>query len=1288
MSRRSLYQLPALRFIVLSTLILVELLYLPFSPLAYTRALAVDVPTLLSPVDGSVITATGNAGSVEAPPLAIPEFSWSLVSDATSYRLQLSQDQAFTTKIEFTTPYNIYTPVLASQLNDGIWYWRVRVDAPVAGQYQISPFSFEKEWATPDNVPALTTPVDGTVLDFYDAPTFTWQPVLGAAQYRFQISSDPNFSTLAYNQLTLSTSIQPPAKLANGQYYWRVIPVDPADREGTKSDGFNPARSFQVSYQRVPVLLEPADNATPTFTPTFHWRAVRGAQFYRLQYTTDPTFNIGVISLDTRNTTYSPTTALPNDVNYYWRVRAHSGNSISDWSLARTFRKQWYIQPQLLTPVNTYQAVRFPLYSWTPVPGASSYKIEISCTNSFPPSGPCAITADTGNTFYTPVYYYGGDGLRYWRVTPYDRNNNAGKPSNVSSYRSSQDFIAPHQIYPFYYYPPDQFLGPSGPIPASINPHEDRTAALPIFMWQRVTTPFPTGGTFTNAYRIQVSDDPLFNTTDWVTDTQNLVAAPTKLNNFVPVNGVDYFWRVCPLDTLGGTCQLNAGLPGWSQSWKARFNLNNGLTPTSGGTPTLLRPTNGFEFIETTPLLEWWPYAGADEYEVQVSRDPNFAAGYTEISTSVTYPVFAPTQSLAERTLNRLNYGTFYWRVRAVHSGAPITGWSQTWRFQIASQSEWLRNRSIGAAANHLEIASDPDDTADDNFELTKLYASQSADYWFFGLNIPATSSSTAYVLYLDQDHRDNYGATSDARSYNVTTVSYHRPEYAIYINNTGGVFSAAQVSIYAWNGVAWGTPVALDVSGGELYYNAGYLEIKVINTAIGMQQETGSYAVSLFSVDTSTGQPKDSVPADPNLPGSNLLSRFASVSERMNLRMPPNAELDPTTYPSILPIFWEYPTGSVTTAPWAGVNAKVYLDPQYTTEAANFDLTSNGAYYADMAHAWPSDFDGDNTYYWRIRTLYRDSIGTYLGAWSQGWRFERQGFTPVNLAESVTFATPTFSWDMVEGAKDYDLQVDNDPNFGSPTVSVNTSQNTYTTLTTLANGTYYWRVRVQRYGGVENEWSQVRSFTMALPYPANLRPNDPVPNTVLNYAPSFCWDPLIQSDQTGIPVLAAFKYHIQVSKGDPTFSTRYEEMDTEQSCWTPTKGYADADKYYWRVAMYDGNNNIGDYSPVAVFTKQYPITTLVSPLSGQVSNPPRFEWTPVPGAARYKLEVSLYNTFSPLFDQVTTNAVTYTPTKKYDNSKTYFWRVAIIDNSTNVGPFTGATIITGYRLSIPFIKK
>ncbi len=120
---------------------------------------------------------------------------------------------------------------------------------------------------------------------------------------------------------------------------------------------------------------------------------------------------------------------------------------------------------------------------------------------------------------------------------------------------------------------------------------------------------------------------------------------------------------------------------------------------------------------------------------------------------------------------------------------------------------------------------------------------------------------------------------------------------------------------------------------------------------------------------------------------------------------------------------------------------------------------------------------------------------------------------------------------------------------------------------------------------------------------------------------------------------------------------------------------------------MIDGDGKLGEYSPYQTFTKQYPVTTLVSPITGStISSTPTFVWTPVDGAAAYRLEVSLYPTFSPTYDAVTTNNTRFTPTKIYPDG-TYYWRVAIIDADNRMGPFNNATIILTeypYKIYLP----
>lgn len=129
---------------------------------------------------------------------------------------------------------------------------------------------------------------------------------------------------------------------------------------------------------------------------------------------------------------------------------------------------------------------------------------------------------------------------------------------------------------------------------------------------------------------------------------------------------------------------------------------------------------------------------------------------------------------------------------------------------------------------------------------------------------------------------------------------------------------------------------------------------------------------------------------------------------------------------------------------------------------------------------------------------------------------------------------------------------------------------------------------------------------------------------------------------------------------------------------------------YFWRVAMIDGNNRMGSYSHSATFTKQYPISTLISPISSAVQHTPTFIWTSVDGAATYIFEAYTFSTFFPIYDSTETVNTQYTPTTIYQSGKVYYWRVAIRDRNGRQGPFTDATIIIGdfYPSFLPLVTR
>jgi hypothetical protein len=841
----------------------------------------------------------------------------------------------------------------------------------------------------------------------------------------------------------------------------------------------------------VPAPVEPADDSFPTYTPTFRWTAVSGIDKYVLEYTSDPTCTFGAGSTSQQETVYTsftPTQPFPNDVNYCWRVRTKKGTSVSPWSPTWSFIKRWYFQPELLTPVKGYQYARDVLFSWTPVPGAAFYKIEINNENSFPPPPEkrYKYTRCTANTYYN-FEEEAFSGVYYWRVIPVESNSNSaltvckergneGRPSAVSSFRgihpNSGNYPAPQLISPLYNYEPHPDL----------QPHEDRIIPLPIFQWHRTLA--GDSQTEVAAYRVEVDDVATFQTVNWTVDTENLSAAPSAGQPFLPDADGVYYWRVCALDALGGSCLPDPtnSLPMWSEVWAARIDLSRGLPATNGTAPTLLRPVEDYEAVETFPLLEWKPLQGASRYEVQISLDPSFEAGQIVDQAVALYPVYTPFKKLDSAPgdpTSSLPYGTYYWRVRALDVlSVPLSGWTDSWRFQVAAQSHWVYDRSLGNLANQWKVASDPDDVTSDGDELTDLFVPQSSSSWFFGFHTSLLDASQTYGLYLDVDHQDGSGATVDPQSYPIGTVSPHRPEYAVYILGRSGAtqYTANDVFIYAWNPASsvWGVPQSLLSMGGNLLSGGNYLELRIPNIGIGMEEKTGSMAISMFSVNESTGLVQDTVPGGDH----GTLNRFASVTERLMLVAPAtNASGDPTLFPSALPFFWHWPPATH----WEGYRIEVALDPQFTTAVYTLELITrdpNPPYLAGGLHTPAYDFNGDNTYYWRVRPQYWKPYITLGGAWSLPMRFERKGFAPKDLQVTFTYDTPTFAWQRLEGAEAYELEVDNDPEFGSPEIKATTSQTTYSPVAALKPGTYYLRVRALRhneyqpFSSIKGDWT------------------------------------------------------------------------------------------------------------------------------------------------------------------------------------------------------------------------
>jgi len=1289
-SYRSSCTLPRKLFHAFLTLLLISSLFLGLTPTPVARAI-LPPPDGLSPCDETTYPD-------QFPPVGVPELRWQAVEGATQYEVEVNSAIGFngTVLVKKQTPYTAFTPAENRNFANGTYYWRVRaMDKSSVWSPYSTICSITQNW---NLAPTLQSPPDGSEIEFFTYPTFSWQPVQGAAKYHLDLARDPSFATLVsgYPIQTYVTTFTPLVRLGNATYYWRVTPLDRYGHVGQTSESW----SFTLNYARAPQLLVPNDNpngdpslAEPR-TPTFRWTAVEGADHYELEIATDANFTNRLSNyapFSTRNTTHTPQRGFTNDTSpiggYYWRVRAvDRHDNKGPYSQTYRFLLGWSVgdrRPQLLTPPNAIVNVNCPaLYTWTPVPGAALYEIQIAKD----PGMMGALRDTTVNTAYDGGTCTGPNEVIYWRVRAIGESGSGSLPvrgpvgdwSEIFSYSNTPASLPspPPQIYPQYYYAP----------PVTNSTYSTVVAPVPTFIWDRSLYTH----TVYNLYTLQVAENQNFSPLVWSITTQNLSATPTnrhpETNGWRPDPNVTYYWRVSdgrpnPADPYGLL---------WGDIWLARFDPD--AAPRITGTvPLLIRPTYktetngktyGWESVDVFPNLEWTGVISATRYQVQISRDETFTT--VLLDTVTDYTNFTPQINYAAR--DHL-YGDYFWRVKALTDEGDLGEWSQTWRFVISHQPQIKEGRvdGINDLPPHSLLALAPAGDALPDYDLRDLYVAIGQNHWFFSFSapltppIPITTLLTAqqepsatmpisYFLFIDTDHADDSGATTDPFDLGFTFSRYHRPEYAVTLFYNGLNLTAAHSRLYAWDGSRW-TYQPLSFYGSAAAFDpiAGYVEVSIRKTALG---SPASIAVQLAGVNPITNEIQDTVPSD-DQPFHNFVTDALAPTQVLPFNNSPNDQTDLVNMPRYFA--WNRLAEAVNYPFRIGRSFDVASSLLETAMSSGTNITTNFHYAPSTRGPYPDN----DTYYWQESMMYKLGGVSVAGPYGQVSQFTLQSYVPANLSpadRSTVFQTPTFDWDPVEWAASYELQVANNAMFASPALALTTEFDTYTPATELLDGVWYWRVRIRKSTTVVGPWSVTQVFTKTSPIVTGL---ETVGGGGVNRTPTFIWSPIITP--TLEPTLSPSAYKILISD-NPGFNTTYDSQVVEGTSYTPyatgSHGtYADG-TYYWKVAMAVGTTgNTGPYSPVMTVTKQYPQVEPRYPRpGGSVGSPPTFSWWPVAGAGSYKFQIATDPLFNNLINQGTTDNTTYTPATKL-NIGAYYWRVAMVDGNNVQGPWVASLV-------------
>jgi photosystem II stability/assembly factor-like uncharacterized protein len=221
--------------------------------------------------------------------------------------------------------------------------------------------------------PSQVAPSDGSSSDRTDSATVSWNAMPGAKEYEVKYDTDPGFKRAPTDVTGIElTSTMFTALDAGQTYYWKVRATKPVYSRWSATWAFTTdlgAGEWNPFIGGVPEA--PANGATNVpLQPSFAWNAADWATGYEFVLATDAAFTDAIVSKTGANalttTVYMSEQALEYSTTYYWKVRAVSKTSGSEWATAVFTTEGEAPPPPTAPPVVTPTPVdtTTPVYIW------------------------------------------------------------------------------------------------------------------------------------------------------------------------------------------------------------------------------------------------------------------------------------------------------------------------------------------------------------------------------------------------------------------------------------------------------------------------------------------------------------------------------------------------------------------------------------------------------------------------------------------------------------------------------------------------------------------------------------------------------------------------------------------------------------------------------------------------------------------------------------------------------------------------------------------------------------
>ncbi len=585
--------------------------------------------------------------------------------------------------------------------------------------------------------------------------------------------------------------------------------------------------------------------------------------------------------------------------------------------------------------------------------------------------------------------------------------------------------------------------------------------------------------------------------------------------------------------------------------------------------------TDPLNYPNEPVILRWTAVPGAASYTVEIATTSGFAKVLWKGETD--QPLVAPTTLLPD--------GDYWWRVTAT-DGATTRGltsdvarFAKRWPNSVSGlvTASSPGGRAVSQVALHPYFTWKPVPGAT-NYDVEVAAGDRFATPAYTSTNFPLTFTSPSAVGALPDDSYSWRVRAKDLNSqpgpwspYSAFTKVWATP------NPTAPVDDASlQTPLLRWDPVEGAEGYQVQISVDPFTFTGDRVLIN---------QETANTAWGPLYADTLKGFS----------PGANFFWRVR-----------PFVDGTYGGWTTTRHLYWEIPSSSaaaITLDPVADIDAS--LPPVFSWNqmpGANLyrvDVATDLAFHNIIVQEFtvdgaftPSKPLPDNQtgtgYFWRVvwgsgspssHILFVDENSVPVGTFKKQTRFTLgQG-----AATSVT-QPPLLSWAPVTGAGKYDLEISRDPQFLVPTLAgvggtvyglglVPTNINN---APRLADGSWFWRVRVKDASGNGQSWSQAGSFALVTDRPDQTLPAD---DETVPGAPLLRWT----------PVQTACGYDIQIAS-QPTITDDTAVLETSQTAFALTgTDVPTAGRWYWRVRADMCNQITSQWSPTRSFISVRP---------------------------------------------------------------------------------------------------